>query len=655
MTTLAGDLRTPNSTAVVEGTIALTATDQRTAGSKTLVTITYPIEVNASTYNETDIPAGEYEVQERLESDGMWGTESVYRVIVPESGTWSLRALREMYDGPPDPDPDLFLTVPVADATYASQSIVASKADAWVASTAYATGAPVLLPNGRPGTRTAAGTSRPAFDATEEALWTVAPVLPTGGTSGQVPIKGSGTTVTWGTPTSTDTLARKRNVTAQRRALPGIVEKFALPAGFNWLDAPIRIFKDGARYVTDFDVAKFKNVSTKTIYMDHIVGVDTNDGLTEATPKKSIYGAMVTAADGDTVFILSKGIHHRISSVITNRIRKNVNIIAKYPGEFTFSYSDSLTYTQDVTNTSVYTATRSNVAKVIDLGVGDSGGFEYTKVTTIAECQALAGSWYQNGTTVGIHTFDGVIPNNNQHVALLAGELFYCDATTQNVSLYLEGFTILGGNNGNLTIDPQSTYWADVYCKNVDFFWATGLASAVVGNSVNIQGGRFAYFQNCRSAHSNKDGFNYTKFNVAQEEKSITRFIEVNCESWDHGIGNGGASNTHNASTAHAGCRGIRIGGSYHHTRGAIIADVQVDTKTVNYSIAAFDSLSATTDGYNSAFSLQQTGAEMWIYDGTLFGTSYDIFTNTTDQLHAIDTQFDTRLVNAAYDIVNAL
>ena len=525
----------------------------------------------------------------------------------------------------------------------------------WMASTVYTAGTAVLLPNGKTGSRTTNGTSRPSFDATEEAAWTVAPALPTGGTAGQVPIKGSGTSVAWGTPTAADALARKRPVTDRRRSLPGIVTKIALPAGFNWLDAPIRIFKDGARYVTDFDVARFKNASGKTVYFDHIVGLTANDGLTEATPKKTLQECINLIADGDTIVMLSKGVYPRQCSIITNRIRKSFNLIARHPGETTLSYSDALTYTQDATNTSVYTATRSNVAKVIDLGVGDSGGFEYTKVTTIAECQALAGSWYQNGTTVGIHTFDGTIPNNNQHIALLAGELFYVDATTQNVSLYLEGFTIRGGNTGNLTVDPQSTFWVDVFCKNMDFMWATGLASAVVGNSINIQGGRFAFFQNCRSAHSNKDGFNYTKYNVAQVEKDTTRFLEINCESWDHGIGNGGSANTHNATTAHAGCRGIRLGGSYHHTRGALVADVQTDTKTVNYSCVAFDSLSATTDGYNSAFCIQQVGAEMWLFDCTGFGTSYDLFTTATDLLHATDTQFDTRLVNAAYDIVNPL
>ena len=53
----------------------------------------------------------------------------------------------------------------VADATYALL---------WQPNTAYAANAPVMLPNGKTATRTSAGTSRPSFDATELAAWTIA-------------------------------------------------------------------------------------------------------------------------------------------------------------------------------------------------------------------------------------------------------------------------------------------------------------------------------------------------------------------------------------------------------------------------------------------------------------------------------------------------
>lgn len=50
----------------------------------------------------------------------------------------------------------------------------ATYAPLWKPSTAYPAGTPALLPDGTTGTRTTTGTSRPAFDSTEEAAWTVA-------------------------------------------------------------------------------------------------------------------------------------------------------------------------------------------------------------------------------------------------------------------------------------------------------------------------------------------------------------------------------------------------------------------------------------------------------------------------------------------------
>jgi hypothetical protein len=102
--TLADTLTTPDVDAVIEGAIAITPTEQRAAGVKTLAQITYSIEVANSTYLKADVPAGDYDVLEYLESDGMRATEPAYRVHVPDEGTWSLRALKELWVGaPPDP------------------------------------------------------------------------------------------------------------------------------------------------------------------------------------------------------------------------------------------------------------------------------------------------------------------------------------------------------------------------------------------------------------------------------------------------------------------------------------------------------------------------------------------------------------------------
>jgi hypothetical protein len=106
MATLAGTLTTPDPDAVIEGTIDIVAPDQRDVGGVTLVRIAHKIPVADSAYSKAGVPAGEYDVLERLEDgDGTYGTEQVYRILVPEGeGTYSIRGLREIYAGaPPTP------------------------------------------------------------------------------------------------------------------------------------------------------------------------------------------------------------------------------------------------------------------------------------------------------------------------------------------------------------------------------------------------------------------------------------------------------------------------------------------------------------------------------------------------------------------------
>ncbi|ETD31538.1 hypothetical protein [Williamsia sp. D3] len=75
----------------------------------------------------------------------------------------------------------------------------------WQANTTYSAGAPVVLPNGTIGKRTTSGTSRPSFDATEIAAWTV---TSGGGGSGGLTVTDNGdgtlTLTSGGSSTVTD-------------------------------------------------------------------------------------------------------------------------------------------------------------------------------------------------------------------------------------------------------------------------------------------------------------------------------------------------------------------------------------------------------------------------------------------------------------------
>lgn len=511
------------------------------------------------------------------------------------------------------------LTVAAQNATYGPK---------WKTATDYVIGDPVILPNGD------------------------LKVSATNHTSGA-----SAGTVNWADPPAlaTEVAGRSRNEarrrSALRRANGGTVSKVALPAGLGWTP-PINIFKNGKTYTTDFDVALYKNAGGTTYYVDTVAGLDTNAGTTEALPVKTILKAYQLAASGSTIMILDRGMIYRAGSWSNQRILKSLNIIAKYPGEATVVYADSLAYSLTSGQTEVFEAARTNVNTVIDTTVWRHG-YQYARLLSVAAVAAMPGSWYQaaDGTgAVYVHTLNGLTPDNSKVVALLAGEAWYADSTDQAVSLYLEGFTILGGFTGNLMVNSVNNT-IDVYGKNMTFNWATGAYSAV-----NIQGGRYAYFQGCVAVNSRKDGFNYTTNNLAVVLKDIPHFIEVNCEAYAHGLKNdiAGAENTNNASTGHLGALGVRIGGTYHDTTGGIIADVHTDTKTANYSSVAYDSV-ATDINFSQAWSAQQAGAEMWIFECQGFGSTSDLYALTGATLHADAVEYDTKNGGGTFNITNAL
>lgn len=515
--------------------------------------------------------------------------------------------------------------------TFATPSGVTAAAgvEAWKPSTVYAVGQRVVHPDGNLKVSKTAHTSGTTSPGTVN--WSDAPAL------------------------ASEVVARTRDEvrrrSAVRRARGGAISTVPLPAALGWV-APINLFKSGRSYTTDFDVTKFKNVGGTTYYVDTVNGLNANTGLTEAQAWPSLQKAYSVAASGSTIIILDKGVIWRGGGWQNQRIQKSLNVIAKYPGELTIAYADLLAYTLTAGQAAVYESARTNVNAVIDTSIGRHG-YQYPKLASVAAVALVPGSWFQAADGTGllyVHPLDNRAPVPTKLIALLAGEAWYADSTTQAVSLYLEGFTILGGYTGNLMVNSVANT-IDVYCKGVVFNWATGAY-----NAVNIQGGRYAYFQNCIAVNSRKDGFNYTTNNLAVALRDVPHFIEVGCESYAHGLKNdiGGAENTNNATTGHLGTLGVRVGGIYHDTTGGVVADVHTDTKTANYSCQAYDSV-AVDLGFNQSFSAQQSGAEVWLFDCEAFGSTSDIYALTGATLHVDSTEYDTKNGGGTFDIVNAL
>jgi hypothetical protein len=428
------------------------------------------------------------------------------------------------------------------------------------------------------------------------------------------------------------------------------ITKFTFPSTFGWQDAPINIFTDGIKYFTDFDVAKFKNVSTNTYWVDPVNGVNTNTG-TSSAPFLTIEKAYITAVAGDTI-MLKDGVYFRDRSWQTvTAVKKNLNIIAQNKGGAVIPFCDRHTYT--LTSGNVYQVARSNVRDVLDFTFQD-WGYKYTKATSITDCQNKIGSWYSDGTTLYVHSLTGGIPDYTKVYPVLQGIQFKASNDTSNVSLYLEGVSIIGGDYGVWCDRISATNQMSVYGKSLKILYTTGND----GNAdcINADGVDYAFFQDCVAGFSNKDGFNYTANNSATTVNA-PKFIEVNCIGVNNGLTNSvvGSENTNNGSTCHNGTKGIRLNCTYYGNMGSNLCDVQTGTQTLNFSPTVYDPKSGTLDLYDTNICTQQAGAEMWVYGAVTFGAAFDVYAVTGSTIHIYDSEFESKNGGGVMEIVNQI
>lgn len=413
-------------------------------------------------------------------------------------------------------------------------------------------------------------------------------------------------------------------------AFLGLLKKYNMPdPDFNVF--PIKILTDGYQFRYFFDITSFKNTGGTTYYISP-TGSDANDGLTEGTARKIF--ASVPFVNGDTVILLD-GIYPRTSWTNDTQIEKSVNIIAKNPGKVIVKNGNDHTYALYSTYTKTYFTARSNVAKAVQI-IGNETT-ELVKVLDIASVEATEGTWYNDGTNTYVHMFYDAVPTNaNLALTLLTNKaLIHTLCTTSNVSMYVEGIKFIGGNPATVLFSASATYRAPkFYANKCQFLHAYDAAQA--RDAVSILGAT-AYFVECEASFSNKDGFNYHQF-----DGTIAYGLEIDCIAKANGYGNtGGAYN--NGSTAHDGSKVIRIGGTYFSNYGANVADVHVNTKSLNIECNAFNSTAGTGDGSDADFAAQQTGTTMWLLSCRGLGSVYNLYCAAGATMYVKDSDYTTK------------
>jgi hypothetical protein len=348
-----------------------------------------------------------------------------------------------------------------------------------------------------------------------------------------------------------------------------------------------KIYKQGSSFGTNYDVSKLKNTSGVTYYVSP-TGLDTNDGLTEATPLKMIKTAY-DKSDVGTIILLDGDYHFRANILGSGNffiIDKNINFIAKNSGKAHLYSGLNIGWTKTAGYTNVYEGNVGDTAKVvavIDSANANEYGekMRYVKVNSLAECDATPNSMYTDATKVYLHTFNNRAPEYGV-TAVLWNELIPIDGFSSNdFNLYLEGIRIYGGSTAARCRANKVGHKTNFIAKNTVFAYAAGSNNALTG-----LGGNY-YLQNCVAKYSAlSDGFNYHKSTVTNE---IGFVIEINCIAYQNGV-----DAADNGSTLHDGYEGIRLLGSYWGNAGRNIADI--NPGTVSWNVGCITAKSLLSD-----------------------------------------------------------
>lgn len=414
--------------------------------------------------------------------------------------------------------------------------------------------------------------------------------------------------------TLTTNLAQK--ATKATTGVSRLIRKKVLPpAAFTWQDAPINIYKNPiGEFSTDFDVSKFQHVGAgKTYYVDFKNGLDTNDGLTQATALKSL-GTAVDKSDVDIILIAS-GLVDATGLFATGKyIMKNITIKALPGADVTLSVHGVLTWTLTAGKVNTYQAPRTALGRVFDANFIDADGDfkELTKVNSIDEVEVTPNSYYWASNILYVRTFDSRVPDDKIRGYLSDRNGFRFSGSYK---FYLEGLKVHGGIAPIHVENTAGSLYPEVYAKNCEFKYPTGT------NVVNVRAAKLCYFQNCVASRGVDDGFNYHKLNEV-----VPNVIEVNCIGRD----NGTSSDTDNGSTMHEGGKIIRVNGQYYRNKGSNVGDINWSTQSWNLGCVGYDSKSPLEDRYKSNFTAHEN-ATMWL-DGC---ASYESLNAATAQINA--------------------
>lgn len=421
------------------------------------------------------------------------------------------------------------------------------------------------------------------------------------------------------------------------------------PTSIPWLPVELRrieekipinitVNSDGSlSYSTDYDVS-VKKAGGLTYYVDCTNGSDTTGDGTIEKPFQRIKFAIEKTPFARTIMVKGGMTYTRDFTWNASVVDRDLDVIG-YDGKPVLTTIEPNPVWTPQGSPGVYQYTGNLVLNVADYAnIGAYGQPQVlTPVATLDECIAKAGSSYLTGSTLYIHLFDGRAPDTDAKLVMKITN----GRIQDNCKVYLENLDFGASFRGFQAEVRDANKQGYLYAKNCNF----GLT--VTANSYNSLGVH-TILQDCTGSFGMQDIANYHSDTLGLDKKPW--FIEINCK-----FGNGGFDGlpNNNASTAHDGTVGIRIGGEYYATYGRVVHDVHDGTVTANFGCYSHDSSRSDYLG-GACFTAGQgsdlTGkAKIYLYGCRHSGPNAAITKDGQSEVWLFDTPIG---VNTQYNLV---
>lgn len=402
------------------------------------------------------------------------------------------------------------------------------------------------------------------------------------------------------------------------------------PAAFDWdIGYWVRLGMTGA-LESNLDPAAYDVAGNDPGVVYYFVNPSTgsdsagNLGHTPATPLLSLNGALsriITNGDTHAVIYAMPTLYADGKTWGTSQVPATNLSIKPWNGATSAPYDDTTgdpiiisTETTGLvwsaTGSGAYSSTRSAVCAVADDAVTNGDGLPsfYSKATSLAACNSTAGTWFQSGTTIYVHTLDNRAPDSSVHV--------YVDKNGArtgkgNFTFYAKNVWFYGGTHAfyGSTSNAANT---EVLCfDRCRFFYGKN-------NGQSNYGSKYVINYLCESAFNGADGFNY--HGDTTNATKITYNIEFGCTAHDNGYTWSAIQDVNNGSTTHDGCYIARFGTVCYRNQGPNIADVG-GGKSWLFACQSRESIPVTVDNSSADFYFSANTA--WLDHCDAEGSNY--------------------------------